>query len=249
MELFIRNLDPQITDNDLRSWVGSLLALDSVQTFDVHKTRKKNCAVLTIADVSKAQNFLSRYEQDRNAPNFRIMSKQIHFGKSRNIPDPWLLRVLQKNEKDRFLRPHSNQKRNKHTSGTRSTSANLRFRALSCGRWEVQRSSLQYVAFDSYESFGTLKVDRWSLTLTLEGSKWSRTTYEVSMDFYDIYSIAVHPIAGQTHITVTLGVAPKIYKHASELAQDFNSIMRALSVDNNIRKPTKYRSRELGSIS
>ena len=249
MEFFIRNLDLHITDNDLKLFVGPLLALDSVQTFDVRKTRRKGCAVLTIADVSKAQQFLRRYEQDPGAACFRVMNKQVYFSISRNIPDPWLLRVLQKNEKDRHLRLQSDQKRNKRTPRTPSTSVNLRLRALSCGRWVVHGSTLQYVAFSSDEFCGALKVDRWSLALTLDGSKYPRTRYEVLMDFYDIQSIAVNPVAGQTHVTITLGVAPKIYIRESEPAQDLNSMLKALFVDDDIREPTKYRSRELGSVS
>jgi RNA recognition motif-containing protein len=238
MELFIRNLDPHITENDLKSFVGSLLAVDSVQTFDVRKTRAKGCAILTIADVSKAQHFLRRYEQDRGAACFRVMNKQIYFSISRNSPDPWLLKVLQKNEKDRLLRLQSDQKRNKSAPLTPSTSVNLRLRALSCGRWMVHGSTLQYVAFGSDEFHGALN-----------GNKYPRTRYEVLMDFYDIQSIAVNPVAGQTNVTITLGVAPKIYTRESEPEQDLNSMLKALFVDVDVPEPTKYRSRKLGSVS
>lgn len=249
MEFFMRNLDPYTADNDLKLFVSSLLALDSIQTFDVRKTKKKGGAVLTIADVSKAQQFLRRYEQDPGAACFRVMNRQIYFSISRNLPDPWLLRALQKNEKDRHLRLQSDQKRNQRTQRTLSTSVNLRLRALSCGRWMVHGSTLQYVAFGSDEFCGYLKVDRWSLALTLDGSKYPRIRYEVLMDFLDIQSVAVNPVAGQTHVTVTLAVAPKIYTRESEPAQDFNSMLKALFVDHDIREPTKYRSRELGSIA
>jgi hypothetical protein len=249
MELFIRNLDPSTTENDLRSFLGLLLAEHSLQTFDIRRTRKKGCAVVTIADLSKAQQFFSRYEQCQNALCFRMTNKQIFFSISRNVPNEWLLKSLQKSENDRLLRLLSNPKRSTHAPVTRKKPANLRLRALSCGRWEVHRAALQYVAFGSYESFGDVRVDRWSLTLTLAGNEDPTIRYEVLMDFYDMQSIAIDPVAGQTLVTVTLGVAPKVYTTDLIPAQDLNKILRALGVVDNIREPTKHRTRELGSVS
>lgn len=249
MELFLRNLNPQITENDLKLCLGPLLALDSVQTFQVCKTRTKGCAVLTISDASKAQRFLNRFEHDRRAPHFLVLGKQIQLRTSCKNPDPWLLRVLQKEENDRRLRLDSKDKRYTKIPDARSRSFNLRVSSLSCGRWEIRRSTLQYVVFGNYESHGAVRVDRRSITLALEGKTYPHTKHEILMDFYDIKSIAAMPVAGQTIVTVTLGVAPKVYMHQSESAQDLNSMPAALFLNNNFREPTKYRSRELGILS
>jgi hypothetical protein len=248
MEIFIHNLDPRITDNDLSSSIASLLALDSVQIFHVRKTRKKGCAVLTIADLSQGTRILNRYNRDPNASCFRLMNKGVCLGISRHSPDQHLLRSLDE-ENARHLRQQSNQEHKEPSLVTPSVPKNLAFQKLYCGRWEFHKSNLHYVAFGSHKARGTIRVDQWSLNLALPGSNNSRTTYDVSMDFNDVKSIAMDPIASQTTVTITLGIAPKIYGRESEPAQDLNSALRALFLDDRFSEPQKYRSRELGSLS
>ena len=248
MEIFIRNLDSRVTDHDLNSIIASLLLQDSIQVFHVHKTKKKGCAVLTIADISQANCVLDRYGRNPDAPCFRVMNKSISLGISRNVPDQRLLRSLRE-ENGRLLRQQSNQEHNEPPRITPSVPRNLGFRMLYCGRWEVHESTLHYVAFGSYKARGTIRVDRWSLNLALEGSNNSRTTYDVSIDFNDMQSIAINPEASETQVTITLGIAPKIYEQESEPPQDLNSALSALFLDDKFSEPQKYRSRVLGSLS
>ena len=250
MEIFIQNLDSQTTDHDLTSSIASLLALDSIQVFHVHKTRKKGCAVLTIANFSQAKHVLARYEKSPYASCFRVMNKAIRLSISRNSPDQRLLRSLNE-ENNRLLRQQSNNKHNKPSLIKTSVPKNLGFQTLFCGRWEVHNSTLQYVVYGSYEARGTIRVDRWSLNLALEGSNNSRTTYDVLMDFNHIRSIAINPKSSQTYVTITLGVAPKIYGRETNPmpAQDINGLMRMLKASLEDDEDLKYRSRELGSLS
>lgn len=248
MEVFIRNIHPEVAEPELKSFLGSLLALDTIQTFDVRMTKAKGFAVLTIADTAKVQLLLTRYERDQRTAGFHLRGKPIRLSYSRKTPNPWLVGVLQKEEKDRLIRLQSREKGKRKpldTPLTRHTPPNLNFWGLSCGRWEARQSNLFYVIFGTYDASGVVMVDRKSLSLTLD-CKDSCTKFEVVMNFDDIHSIEVKPVARSTDVTITLGIAPKIYELIDSSA---NNHYESLSLAGQIRKPPKQRITGLGPFS
>lgn len=246
MEIFVRNINYQVTDDDLKTFFATWLKLEAVFTFDLRNTRKRGCALLTIADVSKAESFLARYEREQHTRKYCLLGRPVYCTASQHPPDPWLLKVLLKDDRDRLLRmvPSRRDQRRGFTHDLHrpvAANANLGIEALSCGRWEVRHSKLVFVPFATYGSSGVISADRSSLTLTVKGKNSTTSTFDVVIGVYGLHSVAIESSAGRTIVTVTVGVPPKIYENVG--ASKFSCF--AVMVD--FRKVKEYLSLKMAS--
>lgn len=107
MEVFIRDVPEQLTENGIRSLLQPYVEKLSIQTYHCRKQRQKRFALLTFLHESDGQRFLVTYGQSKRSnipnelPKVRLLGNPVYCSMSKNSVNPHLLRSLQKEERDR----------------------------------------------------------------------------------------------------------------------------------------------------
>ena len=96
MELFIDNLPPHITDNELKRHLTPLVKTLEIKDWSCQKQRKKKCGSITFLRLSDGGRFLRQYRS-----SLVILDTPASCRTSRYDPDPFLLKSLAKSAEDR----------------------------------------------------------------------------------------------------------------------------------------------------
>ena len=105
MEVFVRNIPEQCSDRQLTQLFKQSLKHFEDPAFLVQKLKNKNCAKLTISNVSAATKFLQLHSQRENA--LQLMSRSIICQGSYTPPDPFVVQSLQLQDEERHRKRHS----------------------------------------------------------------------------------------------------------------------------------------------
>ena len=258
MEVFIANISPQATDDGFRAYITNLLALDQILTFDLRKTKKRGCAILTLPDVGRAQQFLAKCQMGYGTRTYVFLGIPLVFRLSHKPPTHFLLEVLRKEEKDRLLRMRkSSKKQNRGESHdqTAAISNNVPLSSLSFGRWEARQGRLVFVPFASHHASGSITVNTKSLTLLVPPYAQSQRTTEVVIDFYSLHSVAIEPAGQSTIISITSEIPPKIYVDNDITPDDVPdappllTMLASLNLNSAFGKPSKLRETTFASLA
>lgn len=107
MEVFIRDVPEQVTENGIRKVLQPYVDKLSIQTYHCRKQRQKRFALLTFLHQSDGQRFLVMYGQfkpskfSNEPPKVRLLGTPVYCSVSNNSVNPHLLRSLEKEERDR----------------------------------------------------------------------------------------------------------------------------------------------------
>src|SRR5215469_3932648 len=117
MEVHVRNVPPQSTEKALKKSLKPVFAKLSIRAVNCQKQRDKPFASLTFLHVAEGENFLHHHGQVRafargrpmrmsvNSVNLKFLGQPIYCERSTRDPNPYLLRVLKKEDKDRQSQP------------------------------------------------------------------------------------------------------------------------------------------------
>ena len=114
MEVHVRNVPEQGTENGLRKSLQPYFANLSIRAVHCQKQRGKRYASFTFLHITDGQRFLAHHGQTRQPPgsrrprqnsstviNLMFLNQPIYCEKSDREANPYLLRVLRKEENDR----------------------------------------------------------------------------------------------------------------------------------------------------
>ncbi|KAL9621361.1 MAG: hypothetical protein Q9160_004252 [Pyrenula sp. 1 TL-2023] len=228
MEFFIRNLGRNTTKDQVQDVLAATFQKFQIQGFDVNKTSGKPFARLTIADLPKAQKFFDHITANpilSHTPS----GTTAHITMSKNAANRQLIRVLQKEEKDRGTRKErqafAKPSEDAHLEGEYQKS--LELQAIECGRWESTNNMNQFTSYHILHGNGWLARDGRTLVATINTSASKR--HDVIIDFLNIISISTSSLCGKQTLTISLTLAPKIFEHERPDAIDpLNQQLQAL---------------------
>ncbi|MCJ1312216.1 hypothetical protein MMC25_005890 [Agyrium rufum] len=216
MDLFVRNLPPQTTDNDLKRFFNPLLKKFGIHTSHYARLRNKGCAIITILSEKECLDFLSSLRPS-NALIYH--GRQIICQISRNKPDEWLVKSLEKAENDRLRLTQAKQSGNPTTKSQNSRArGQYAMGALACGLWDYINEDLVFVKYaeDGHPGFHSyLTFDQWYLHIILQDSVLEEDC-KLPIQRLDVhYSIVNTTTAGSQNdptLTFSLNEAPRMYE-------------------------------------
>ena len=220
MDVYVRNVPQQSTENSLKNFLKPFFLDLSIRSVHCTKPKDKTIAFLTFLHLSDAETFLQHYGQTKNltpyigsqrsqprpkinSVNLRFLGQPIYCQKSTNDANPYLLRVLAKEEKDR------------QTKVTTLTTIDhykpqilpilFDCASISCGVWSYSRSNLYYEPQQSWESPGTLKFGEHSTILNLDSG--------IRVDFLHFATLSIAAEEGSTPSFIfSMREAPRFFE-------------------------------------
>jgi hypothetical protein len=249
MDIFIRNIPIQCTNNQLNDFLKVPLNRISVHSFHCQKMKGKGCAILTIADKSLAEVFLQLHGSLPNArPRQRSSGSLLFQGRV-------LICVKSVNEPDALLLKHMALEANKlkvsqATPGRRqighSNDATLRMFAtqgVQCGRWDYDTGALAFVSHFQDMRAGTIIFRRKAVIIILKVDSTEVARLEIPLDSIDHFVLGTY--ANPT-LTLSLKFAPKVFRrNDAELLRAFGSLSLTTSAKKK-REPPLIRISSLG---
>ncbi|KAK0108656.1 hypothetical protein ONS95_003448 [Cadophora gregata] len=183
MDVHIRNVPQQSTENSLRNFLKPFLLALSIRSVYCNKPKDKKFAFLTFLHLNDAETFLQNYGQTKNqtqyagsqrsqprpkvtSVNLRFLGQPIYCQKSNNEANPYLLRVLAKEEKDRQTRVTTMTTIDHYKP--QLLPIVFQCTSVSCGVWSYSRSNLYFEPQQSWHSPGVLTFGEHSTILTLD---------------------------------------------------------------------------------
>src|ERR1700733_2427107 len=107
MDIFVRNVPNQSTDNQLHKFLSPHLKALDTEVFHCNKFKGKGLALVTLLDPAQANRFLALYGDNavRGSitlkPRLAFLGRTLHFSASNKPPDHTMLQCLRKEAKDK----------------------------------------------------------------------------------------------------------------------------------------------------
>ncbi|EKD15408.1 uncharacterized protein L3040_001776 [Drepanopeziza brunnea f. sp. 'multigermtubi'] len=214
MEIFIRDVPGQVTENGMRRQLQPYIDKLSIKTYHCRKQIQKRFATVTFLHVQEGQSFLKAYGGQFKAPNFsgeqqqlRILGTPVYCTISAKKVNQLLLKSLAKEEKDRLTLDEKPATKARTISGT---TRSFSFSSVSCGVWGYEGSKLCFIPYFSHNHHGegVAKFGTRSVVLTLESGE------RLDFLYASTKSITTENVP-KPSITFTLWEAPRIYQSTS----------------------------------
>jgi hypothetical protein len=249
MEVHISNVPPQSTENGLKNFLRPFLARLSIRAVNCHKQRYRPFASLTFLHVAEGERFLHHHGQVRaftngrpmrmsvNSVNLRFLGRPIYCEKGNRDPNPYLLRVLRKEEKDRQLQPMALST----TDHGKSDILPVEFDCLmvSCGVWTYVGLDLVFAPQHTWTVNGKAKFGRRSMILSFRSG--------LRIDFLYSSTIGITAEEGSTpSFILSMQEPPRFFEKISDPITDLMdqlSITGAQIPRNLVRKNVPQRHR------
>lgn len=244
MDIFVRNLPQAITEKQVEKFFRPHFAKFSIETFSCRVFKGKgstttSSAAITILDVRKATSFLNVHGQrgegrdlfGRVQPKLFHMGKPIYCSQSTQPPDRYILRALEKDEKEK-LNAVSRQSKPK----SRTLKRKFDITTLYCGQWDYVKERLVFVTQFQEHSKGTMMFGRQSVVIILHPTHSAEKARRVEMPFFDIESFTIGNSSNPT-ATFALGAPPKLFE---DIERDDSLVERMRELDLG-RKPVGFK--------
>jgi len=180
MELHLRNVPAQSTENALRNFLKPYFQKLSIQNFHCQKQRDKSYAQLTFLNIDHARLFLEHHghvkdprnarrslKASRNGANLVFLGQIIYCERSNRDANPYFLRVLAKEQLERrslALVPSSHAK-------PKILPISFQCSSLSCGAWAYSDTELVFSPQVEWIVGGTAKFGERVMMLTLDDGR------------------------------------------------------------------------------
>jgi hypothetical protein len=177
MELHLRNVPAQATENALRNFLTPCFQKLSIQNVHTQKQRDKAYAQLTFLNIDEARRFLEHHGHvkdsrntrrsikiSRNGVNLMFLGKIIYCERSNRDANPFLLRVLAKEKHERISLasvPYSHTK-------PKILPVSFQCSSLSCGAWAYMDSELVFSPQLEWKVGGAARFGERVVILTLD---------------------------------------------------------------------------------
>ena len=228
MEVFIHNLPHQASEAQLNKFFRTTLAGLKITAFRCQRLGKPGLATLTFLDASHALIFLKLYGKydpythgNSRPSELRYIGKVILCGQSRNAPNPYLLRILEEEEKTR----KHNASRNTTTQPPKQKlDRKLEYSQLSCGSWDFKESDLVFVPYFTDNRSSNVHFGKKSLGIIMGDP----SSHRVEIPYSDINSVT-RGATGEFSLTFTTFMAPRTYALADTSVTDLMAMIAKFS--------------------
>ncbi|PBP21236.1 RNA-binding, RBD [Diplocarpon rosae] len=227
MDIHIRNVPQQSTENHLSKFLRPFMLQLSIRSVNCTKPRNRDFAFLTFLHPDEAEKFLQHYGQAQGtgnrqqtgsrqlqtqtqpqshvrrnitAVNLKFLGRSIYCQKSTNPSNPYLLRVLAKEEKDR-------QRKITTVATVQHHVLPIFFdvTSVSCGVWNYAKSTLFYEPQVLWRATGRVKFGEHSTILYLESGR------RIDFLYFSTLNITTEE-GGTPSLLFSMKEAPRFYE-------------------------------------
>ena len=219
MEVLIRNLPESITDKQLEKYFRPVLEKFNITTYHCQKLRNHGCARLTILDIGKAQRFLELHGQTQpgrkgfNSVQQKLfhMSKPVNCSRSNNVPDPYLLRSLKKEEKDKYAASQSRKPKIVPPVEAGTLRRAFDTSQLKCGQWAYVQTDVAFATYYQERRAGRIIFGHRGILIKLGSQIQDAALHQVEIPYESIDSFTVGPKSDPC-MTFSLHYPPKLFE-------------------------------------
>lgn len=233
MEVFIHNLDGKLTRDDLHNKLGPTLLQHgiSANSYEIRKPIGKTFAFLTILHTDPARRFLNHAQANPGLIQSSY-GRMVTFRQSTKPPNDYILRILQKQEKEAQVKPtpQSTSRRLHHGQKETGSEKGISFWRVECGAFEGD----EFVTYWRNDTSGPLKRVQKAICFTIDAA----TRYEAMVDINNMESLNISSSGNYMTILASLALAPKIYDRPKSDA-NLTTLLGGLSF--RAIRPTSYR--------
>jgi len=229
MEVMVRNLPDQVTENKLDSFFRPFLNTFGIHTYHCARLRSSGCAKLTILDPIKGRQFLAIHGQTvpgrqgfgKTKVGLRYMGRPVNCCISKDAPDPWLLKSLRKDESDRYAAKQSRKPDIVPPAKVEEQVRAFDINNLACGQWQHDGYHLAFAThFQEYRP-GRLVFTNRSVFVKLYPTNAS-TIHQLEIPYYSITSFVTGSTSDPS-LTFSLSEAPKLFRMENTLEDVTNA--------------------------
>jgi RNA dependent RNA polymerase len=215
MEVFCRNVPGQLRTRHLKTELTPILAALDIIAFEC-RVLANGRAIITIADIEKANQLLRRYPQvfrGQRLPEhqlLKIRGTRIYIEQGRNNPDQYLLLSLREEETQRRSRPRRPPSITSDADAQRPRKFHIS--TLSCGTFDFRGTDPVFIEQYGTLMPGTIHFGPTKLTITvanpLDGMKNFKLEFEYWSIFHSIY-VSDH---GNPTVSFSCNYAPRLFE-------------------------------------
>jgi hypothetical protein len=162
MEVFIRDVPEQVTENVLRNLLRPYMNDQGIKTYHCRKQQQKKFAFLLFLHIHDGNKFLHAYGQNKPPktvpmipPKIQILSIPIYCVISNKPPNVHMLNSLAKEEKEQKMRTNTAQE-----IPRLEVKREFRISKVLCGVWSYADSDLVFVPHFVLEDLGLANLGR-----------------------------------------------------------------------------------------
>jgi RNA dependent RNA polymerase len=240
MDIFVRNVPNQSTDNQLHKFLSPHLKALDTEVFHCNKFKGKRLALVTLLDPTQANRFLALYGENAVRASITLRSKlsflgqTLHFSASNKPPDPTLLQCLRKEAKDKVK---NLQKGRLAASPATRHERKYPYLSLSCGVWDYKGLDLSFVSHFDDARRGLVMFGKQAMALVVQPNIGISSCYRVDFSYYTVQSITLGNFRDPSLI-VTVSEAPRIYE-ITNTEQTLEALLSSLGIHSQTRTPPK----------
>ena len=244
MEVIVRNLHDQVTENQVNKFFRDVLNKLGIKTYACQKLKGRAMAKITILDVNKARQFLKVHGQTQpGAKGFASvqvklyhMERPINCSISNNPPDEYLLRSLKKEESDRYAATQSKKPRivqGKLDENRRPGNRNRRafdIHSLKCGQWAYVGDHLVFVTYSQQASPGRVIFGPRSLLIKLFPQGPHSPNQQIQIFYSSVHSMTVGSNTSPS-ITFSLFESPRLFESLNaDIPESLKTMFQKLTI-------------------
>ncbi|KAI4158771.1 MAG: hypothetical protein LQ342_007166 [Letrouitia transgressa] len=217
MEVFVRNLPEQTTENQAQRYFQPILAKLNINVFHCEKHNGKNFARITVPDRQQGAIFLQHHGQTkpgregfaqvRNKLYFR--SRPINCSESTHAPDEFLLQSLQK---DGLASIRAKEPREIKSKITRSKLQRVfDIIGIECGLMDYRNVELGFVMHFQQARSGRLKFTRQCILISLDQKNQDVLAQQIKIPYSSVQSFITGSLSNP-FLLFSLFEAPKFFE-------------------------------------
>ena len=226
MEIIVRNLHDQVTENQVNKYFRKVLGNLGIKTYCCQKLKARGMATITILDVAKARQFLQIHGQSEPGPrgSASVQVKLLHMGRQincsvskNNPPDEFLLGTLRKEQSDRYAASQSKKPNivpGKADENRRPGNNRRAFdiSSFKCGQWDYVGADLAFVTYAQERKKGRMIFGPRGLFIKLWPLALNLPLQQVEIPYNTVKSMTIGPNTNPS-ITFALAEAPKLFEN------------------------------------
>ncbi|KAI0133352.1 RdRP-domain-containing protein [Hypoxylon sp. NC0597] len=219
LEVYIPDLPRGLTEHGLNTNLTPIITGRlGITEWVCQKHGQKTFGTVTFLHRKQGEKFLTQ-------PRFFLLGQWVTCRKSRNNPDPFLLKSMRKTVEDLQVQDEEEQ------LPARDKKVTFEVRSLSCGHYEYPDGTFTYTTDIEWPIRGANNVAKFArdtLIITFESSS---RPFRIEIPYRTIHEIIV--AERPTSLTLTLWEAPRFFQVISDgntMPQDLGSLMSGMRI-------------------
>ena len=222
MEVFVRNLQQEATEKQVRQYFRPILAELGINVFHCQKPRNKGFAKITLLDHRSGQRFLDIHGQlVPGFQGFKTVKKKLHHmnrplncSLSNTAPDDYILKSLEREKAVKIMSKRSYAPTASVVSEKQSRRI-FNFNMIYCGGMDYVGSDLAFIPYYGKARSGRLVFGRHFVLVDFSTSVVASLAQQMEIPYSSIQSLIMGRSADPL-ITFSLLFAPRIFERIAQ---------------------------------